>query len=132
MVLYLTPSDNAIVLSFDEKTQIQALERTQPLLPVRPGLPARQTHDYRRAGVVSLYAALEVASGKVSAACRPRHTGADFLGIPQVACPSLSTQTAAHQPRQLLDPLHSSGQGVAHQAPRIALHFTLKVLLGST
>jgi transposase len=77
--LYLHPPTNAVVLSVDEKTQIQALERTQPLLPLRPNLPARQTHDYRRNGLTSLYAALEVASGKVVGECSERHTGADFL-----------------------------------------------------
>lgn len=79
--LYLNPPTNAVVLSLDEKTQIQALSRTQPLLPLRPGLPARQTHDYRRNGLTSLYAALEVASGKVVGECRDRHTGADFLAF---------------------------------------------------
>src|SRR2546425_8044756 len=77
--LYLNPPRNAVVLSLDEKTQIQALSRTQPLLPLRRGLPARQPHDYRRNGVTSLYAALEVANGRVVGACRPTHTGADFL-----------------------------------------------------
>jgi len=77
--LYLNPPTNAVVLSLDEKTQIQALERTQPLLPLRSNLPARQTHDYRRHGLTSLYAALEVASGKVLGECSERHTGADFL-----------------------------------------------------
>jgi transposase len=77
--LYLNPPTNAVVLSMDEKTQIQALERTQPLLPLRPNLPARQTHDYERHGLTSLYAALEVASGKVLGQCSERHTGADFL-----------------------------------------------------
>lgn len=77
--LYLDPPTNAVVLSLDEKTQIQALSRTQPLLPLRPGLPARQTHDYRRNGLTSLYAALEIASGRVLGDCSPRHTGADFL-----------------------------------------------------
>lgn len=77
--LYLDPPTNAAVLSLDEKTQIQALSRTQPLLPLRPGLPARQTHDYRRNGLTSLYAALEIASGRVLGDCSPRHTGADFL-----------------------------------------------------
>lgn len=77
--LYLNPPTNAVVLSVDEKTQIQALERTQPLLPLRPNLPARQTHDYHRHGLTSLYAALEVASGRVLGACSERHTGADFL-----------------------------------------------------
>lgn len=77
--LYLNPPTNAVVLSLDEKTQIQALERTQPMLPLRPNLPARQTHDYRRHGLTSLYAALEVASGKVLGECSARHTAADFL-----------------------------------------------------
>jgi transposase len=77
--LYLNPPMNAVVLSLDEKTQIQALERTQPMLPLRPNLPARQTHDYRRHGLTSLYAALEVASGRVLGQCSDRHTGADFL-----------------------------------------------------
>ena len=63
----------------DEKTQIQALNRTQPILPLRPGVPARQTHDSTRHGLTSLYAALEVASGAVIGTCTERHTGADFL-----------------------------------------------------
>lgn len=77
--LYLDPPTNAAVLCLDEKTQIQALGRSQPMLPLRPGLPARQTHDYRRNGITSLYAALEVASGRVTGECTPRHTGRDFL-----------------------------------------------------
>lgn len=79
--LYLNPPTNAAVLCLDEKTQIQALNRTQPLLPLRPGLPARQTHDYRRNGLTNLYAALDAALGKVLGECRPRHTGADFLSF---------------------------------------------------
>lgn len=77
--LYMHPPDNAIVLCLDEKTQIQALDRTQPILPLRPGLPARRTHDYRRHGVTSLYAALEVATGEVVGECRPTHTSVDFI-----------------------------------------------------
>ncbi len=77
--LYMNPPDNAIVLCLDEKTQIQALDLTQPILPLRPGLPARMTHDYRRHGVTSLYAALEVATGEVVGACRERHTSIDFI-----------------------------------------------------
>src|SRR5216683_826198 len=77
--LYLHPPTNAVVLSLDEKTQIQALSRTPLLLPLRPGLSARQTHDYRRNGLTSLYAALEVASGRVTGTCAAQHTGADFL-----------------------------------------------------
>jgi transposase len=79
--LYLDPPTHAAVLCLDEKTQIQALNRTQPLLPLRPGLPARQTHDYERHGVTSLFAALEFAKGRVLGECRPRHTGAAFLAF---------------------------------------------------
>ncbi len=65
--LYLNPPERAVVLCVDEKSQVQALERTQPILPLAPGVPARQTHDYRRHGVTSLFAALDVASGWSSA-----------------------------------------------------------------
>jgi transposase len=79
--LYLNPPQNAIVLSVDEKTQIQALERTQLPLPMRRGRAARHTHDYKRHGVVDLYAALNVATGKVSHKCTDSHTAADFLSF---------------------------------------------------
>jgi len=82
--LYLHPPTNAVVLSVDEKTQIQALSRTQPLLPMRPGLPARRTHDYRRNGLTSLYAAFNVTSGEVVGACHRRHTAVEFLEFLQV------------------------------------------------
>jgi transposase len=82
--LYLQPPQNAVVLSVDEKTQIQALSRTQPLLPMRPGLPARRTHDYRRNGLTSLYAAFNVKSGEVIGACQPRHTAVEFLDFLQL------------------------------------------------
>ncbi len=79
--LYLDPPERAIVLSVDEKTQAQALDRTQPMLPLRPGLPERQTHDDERNGTINLFAALEVATGKVTHTTRERHTGADFLAF---------------------------------------------------
>lgn len=79
--LYLNPPEKAVVLCVDEKSQIQALDRTQPILPMRPGLPARMTHDYKRNGTTSLFAALEVASGKVHGRCYQRHTHHEFLGF---------------------------------------------------
>ena len=77
--LYLAPPDNAIVLCVDEKSQIQALDRTAPMLPLAPGLPARRTHDYKRHGTSTLFAALEIATGKVTGACKPRHRHQEFL-----------------------------------------------------
>jgi transposase len=79
--LYLDPPAGALVLCVDEKTQIQALDRTQPILPIRPGLPEGRTHDYRRHGTTSLYAALEVATGQVITECHPRHRAEEFLGF---------------------------------------------------
>jgi transposase len=77
--LYLNPPDKAIVLSVDEKSQIQALDRTQPVLPLRPGLPERQTHDYKRHGTTTLFAALNVLEGTVIGECQPRHRHQEFL-----------------------------------------------------
>jgi len=79
--LYLDPPTNAVVLSVDEKTSIQALERTQPPLPLRTGRATRHTHDYKRHGVLDLYAALEVATGRVTHRLSSRHTAADFLAF---------------------------------------------------
>lgn len=124
--LYLRPPDNAVVLCTDEKTQIQALNRTQPLLPLREGLPARQTHDYRRNGVVSLFAAMELASGKVVGECRPQHTGTDFLEfLKRVA--RLFPNRDLHF---VLDnsSIHSTPavQGWLEAHPRVHFHFTPK------
>jgi transposase len=77
--LYLNPPDKALVLSVDEKSQIQALDRTQPILPLRPGLPERQSHDYQRHGTTTLFAALNVLEGTVIAECQPRHRHQEFL-----------------------------------------------------
>jgi len=79
--LYLNPPTHAVVLSVDEKTSIQALERTQLPLPLRTGRAVRHTHDYKRHGVVDLFAALEVASGKVTHQLRDSHTANDFLSF---------------------------------------------------
>jgi transposase len=76
--LYLDPPDKALVLCVDEKSQIQALDRTQPLLPMRPGQVERRTHDYVRHGTTSLFAALEVKSGKIIGQCHRRHRALEF------------------------------------------------------
>lgn len=76
--LYLNPPDRALVLCVDEKSQIQALDRTQPLLPMRPGQIERRTHDYKRHGTTSLFAALDVKTGKVIGECHRRHRSAEF------------------------------------------------------
>lgn len=76
--LYLNPPDKALVLCVDEKSQIQALDRTQPILPMRPGQAERRTHDYRRHGTTSLFAALDVAAGKVIGECHSRHRSQEF------------------------------------------------------
>ena len=77
--LYLHPPDRALVLCVDEKSQIQALDRTAPILPLRPGLPERQTHDYKRHGTTTLFAAFNILNGKVIGSCLPRHRGKEFL-----------------------------------------------------
>jgi len=76
--LYLDPPDRALVLCVDEKNQIQALDRSAPLLPLRPGLPERQTHDYKRYGTTTLFAAFNILNGKVSGSRLPRHRGKEF------------------------------------------------------
>ena len=124
--LYLNPPTNAVVLSVDEKTQIQALNRTQPLLPLRPGIPARQTHDYKRHGITSLYAALDVATGKVIGECSPTHCGPDFLRFLK--------RVARSYPRHALHVIVDNSS--THTTPdvktwladhrRVTLHFTPK------
>jgi transposase len=79
--LYLNPPDNAIVLCIDEKSQIQALERTQPILPILPGVPERQTCDYYRNGTTTLFAALNVLTGKVIGECKDKHTAAEYIAL---------------------------------------------------
>jgi transposase len=123
--LYLAPPKGAVVVSVDEKSQIQALDRTQPMLPLRPGLPERQTHDYVRHGTTTLFAALEVATGRISAdACFPRHTNVEFLAFLK--------QVAKAHPRVKLHVIcdnygtHSHDNVTAWLAKhqRITLHFT--------
>jgi len=77
--LYLNPPDRALVLCVDEKSQIQALDRTAPILPLRPGLPERQTHDYKRNGTTTLFAAFNILNGKVIGTCQDRHRSREFI-----------------------------------------------------
>ena len=77
--LYLNPPDRAVVVCMDEKSQVQALNRTEPILPLAPGVPARQSHDYERHGVTSLFAAMDVASGVTISSCYRRHRHQEFL-----------------------------------------------------
>src|SRR6266404_2669488 len=77
--LYLNPPDQALVLCVDEKSQIQALDRTRPILPLRAGLPERQTHDYKRHGTTTLFAAFNIMTGKVIGSCLSRHRGKEFV-----------------------------------------------------
>ena len=122
--LYLDPPENAIVLCVDEKSQIQALDRTAPMLPMQPGLPERRTHDYRRHGTTTLFAALEIATGQVTAACKPRHRHQEFLAfLKQVAKAYPDQQLhlvmdnyAAHKRIEIRDWLAAN--------PRVHVHFT--------
>lgn len=79
--LYMSPPNNAVVFSFDEKSQIQALERAQPILPMDLGQPERQTHNYIRHGTLDLFAALNVATGEVIARCKQKHRAQDFVAF---------------------------------------------------
>ena len=79
--LYLAPPENAIVLCVDEKSQVQALDRTQKVLPMQPGHAEQRTHDYVRHGTTTLFAALEIATGKVTGVCKNRHRHQEFLAF---------------------------------------------------
>ena len=122
--LYLEPPADAIVLCVDEKSQIQALDRTQPMLPMRPGTPARRTHDYVRHGTSTLFAALDVATGTVTAAVKPRHRRQEFLAFlkqidrtyPDTALHLVMDNYAAHKTPEIKSWLA--------EHPRIAVHFT--------
>ena len=124
--LYLNPPENAIVLCVDEKSQVQALERAQPILPLRPGVPERQTHDYVRHGVTNLYAALNVASGKVIGALADRHRQTEYIQFLQVVDRRTSKKKVLHV---IVDNASSHNTKAVHefleQRPgRFVVHFT--------
>src|SRR3989441_1491256 len=116
--LYLNPPEHAVVLSVDEKTSIQALERTQRPLPLRSGRAARHTHDYKRHGVVDLYAALEIATGQVTHRLSATHTAADFLAFMRKVVRGVSGRGTPRDPphRRLRA---SSGCSLRPSAPSI-------------
>jgi transposase len=122
--LYLHPPEKAVVLCIDEKSQVQALNRTAPILPIMPGVPERQTHDYVRNGTTTLFAALEIATGRVEQTCLPRHRHQEFLrflkqvakAYPRVKLHLVVDNYATHK--------HPTVTAWLARNPRITLHFT--------
>jgi transposase len=122
--LYMNPPEHAVVLCVDEKTQIQALDRTQPLLPMKPHQVERRTHDYVRHGITSLFAALEVATGAVTGACYQRHRHEEFLAFlallvrayPRKELHIVVDNVSSHQTPEV--------QRWLRRHPRVHLHFT--------
>jgi transposase len=122
--LYLDPPANAIVLCVDEKSQIQALNRTQKTLPMQPGHAEQRTHDYVRHGTTTLFAALEIATGRVTGVCKPRHRHQEFVGFlrhlarayPDVELHLVMDNYAAHK--------HPKVKAWLAANPRIRVHFT--------
>ena len=122
--LYLAPPENAIVLCVDEKSQIQALNRTQKTLPMQPGHAEQRTHDYVRHGTTTLFAALEIATGKVTGICKSRHRHQEFLAFlkhvarayPDEQLHLVMDNYAAHKRVEIRDWLAAN--------PRIHVHFT--------
>ena len=123
--LYLNLPDNAVVLSADEKRQIQALDRTQPMLPLRPGQIQRRTHDYKRNGTASLYAAFDIATGKVMGRITLRHRAKEFLVVLRQVDRTVEPGQDLHL---ILDnsSTHKTAEvkSFLEQRQRIKLHFT--------
>jgi transposase len=122
--LYLHPPENAVVLCVDEKSQIQALERTQPILPLKAGQAEKQSHDYRRHGTTTLFAALEVATGRVTDACYPRHRGVEFLEFSKLVAKAYPGQTLHIVVDNYSAHNHADVKAWLAKHPRIQLHFT--------
>lgn len=123
--LYLSPPQHAIVLSCDEKSQIQALDRTQPSLPLKKGRCGTMTHDYKRNGITSLFAAMNVADGTVISECLPRHRHQEWLKFLKL----IKSQVAADLPVHLIcdnyaTHKHPKVQAWARRNPRFVFHFT--------
>jgi transposase len=123
--LYLNPPERALVLCVDEKTQIQALNRTQPVFPMLPGAPARASHDYVRHGTSSLYAALDVTTGKVIGALHARHRATEFLAFLKTIDTQVPTDLDVHL---VLDNASTHKTPAVQRwltaHPRFVVHFT--------
>ena len=122
--LYLNPPDKALVLCVDEKSQIQALDRTRPILPLRPGVPERQTHDYTRHGTTTLFATLSMLDGKVIGDCMPRHRHQEFIRFLQL----INVKTPADLDLHLIvdnygTHKHARVKAWLKRHPRFHLHF---------
>ena len=130
--LYLAPPENAIVLCVDEKSQIQALDRTMPVLPMQPGLVERRSHDYVRHGTTTLFAALDIATGQVTAALKPRHRNQEFLAfLKQIERTYRNVRDEDGQPVELhlvMDNYaahkHPNVKAWLAEHPRFVVHFT--------
>ena len=123
--LYMHPPHNAVVFSFDEKSQIQALQRAQPILPMDIGQPERQTHNYIRNGTLDLFAALNVATGEVLARCKQKHRAQDFVAFLREIDASVAPALQVHV---VLDNLSAHKAPAVHRwllrHPRVTFHFT--------
>lgn len=123
--LYLSPPEKAVVLCVDEKSQIQALDRTQPLLPMRPGQVERRTHDYKRHGTTSLFAALDTATGRVTGKCFQRHRSVEFRKFLDLIDREVPEELDVHL---VLDNYGTHKTALIHRwlakRPRFHLHFT--------
>lgn len=123
--LYLDPPEKAVVLCVDEKSQIQALDRSQPLLPLRPGQAERRTHDYRRHGTTSLFAALNTATGELIGKCYPKHRSIEFRNFLDRIDKNVPEELDVHL---VLDNYSTHKTALIHRwlmkRPRFHLHFT--------
>ncbi len=123
--LYLNPPERAVVLCVDEKSQIQALDRTAPILPLLPGTPERATHDYKRHGTSSLYAALDLTTGRVLGKLHSRHRAIEFKQFLQTIDREVPAHLDVHpRARQQQHAQDARDQALAGRAPavRVALH----------
>ena len=129
--LYMNPPEHALVFCIDEKSQIQALDRTQPGLPMKKGRAGTMTHDYKRNGTTTLFAALDVLKGEVIGRCMPRHRHQEFLKFLKADRPQ-HAEASGHplHCRQLRDPQKTGSQGLARQAPALSppLHSDIVIM----